>query len=69
MNARRYRIHPQVSSESGTQGVPVFQASYTVENAEGVRGDPVIVSGSFPTHEAALTAALAAGEKVLAQVQ
>jgi len=67
MSGHGYRIYPQARAASADGGL--FEGIYVIENAEGVRGEPVVVAGTFPTRDAALAAAIVAGEKVLEQVQ
>jgi hypothetical protein len=69
MSRRGYRIHPQARGQSSATGGELFEGVYVIENAEGVRGEPVVVAGTYPTREDALAAAIVAGEKVLDQVQ
>lgn len=63
-----YKIHPSFQRQQSEHDGLVYQATYTIADDKGVRGEPVVVSGSFANAEEALDAAREAGAKVLAQL-
>lgn len=67
-NASGYKIFPSFQRESSGDGSLVYQATYTIEDDKGLRGDPITVAGTFQSAEDAIAAAQAAGEKLLSQM-
>lgn len=67
-HASGYRIHPTFQRQQSEQDGMVYQATYTIEDENGVQGEPVVVAGTFPSAEDAMAAAKDAGDKVLAQL-
>ncbi len=67
-NASGYKIYPSCQLESSDNGRFVYQAVYFIQDAQGVRGDPITVAGQYESAEEAAAAAQAAGEKLLAQM-
>lgn len=63
-----YKIHPSFQRQQSEQDGMVYQATYVIEDAGGVCGEPVIVSGTFASAEEAMDAAREAGDKVLSQL-
>lgn len=67
-HASGYKIHPTFQRQQSEQDGMVYQATYTIEDNNGVQGEPVIVAGMFSSAEEAMAAATVAGDKVLAQL-
>jgi hypothetical protein len=68
MSASGYKIYPSCQREVSKDGSLVYEATYTIEDEKGLRGEPITVDGAFQSAEEALTAAQEAGEKLLAQM-
>jgi hypothetical protein len=68
-NAPGYRIHPSFQRQQSEHDGMVYQATYVIEDDNGVRGAPVVVSGTFTSAEEAMEAAREAGTQVLAQLK
>jgi len=67
-NASGYKIYPSCQRESSKDGSWVYEATYTIEDDKGLRGEPISVAGAFQSAEEAIAAAQAAGEKLLSQM-
>ncbi len=67
-NTSGYTIYPSCQRQSSGDGSLVYEATYTIEDNDGLRGEPIIVAGTFQSAEEAMAAAQAAGEKLLAQM-
>ena len=67
-NASGYKIYPSSQVESSSDGSFVYEAMYTIEDKDGLRGEPIRVAGVFQSAEEAIAAAQAAGEKLLSQM-
>jgi len=67
-NASGYKIYPSSQVESSSDGSFVYEATYIIEDKDGLRGEPIKVAGTFPSAEEAIAAAQAAGEKLLSQM-
>jgi hypothetical protein len=68
-NTSGYKIFPSCQLESSDDGRLVYEATYIIQDAEGLRGEPITVAGSFESAEEAIAAAQAAGEKLLSQMR
>ena len=67
-NTSGYKISPSSQVKSSSDGSFVYEATYTIEDNDGLRGEPIKVSGTFQSAEEAIAAAQAAGEKLLSQM-
>ncbi|MBB6242493.1 MULTISPECIES: hypothetical protein [unclassified Rhodanobacter] len=67
-NASGYKIFPSCQRESSKDGRLVYEATYIIQDDQGLRGEPITVAGQFESAEEALAAAQAAGEKLLSQM-
>lgn len=66
--ASGFKIHPSFQRQQSEHDGMVYQATYVIEDDHGVRGEPVVVAGTFASAEEAMIAARDAGDKVLAQL-
>ncbi len=67
-NASGYKIYPSCQLQSSSDGSFVYEATYTIEDKNGLRGEPITVVGTFQSADEAIAAAQAAGEKLLSQM-
>lgn len=68
MSESRYHIYPLVERQESAEDGLVYVATYVIEDAQGLRGEPVVVPGHFKSLEEAQAAANEAGQKVLDQL-
>jgi hypothetical protein len=67
-NASGYKIYPSCQRQASSDGSLVYEATYTIEDDKGLRGEPITVAGAFQSAEEAIAAAQAAGDKLLSQM-